>query len=266
MQVRIRRLAHALCLQRRVDDAFAVIETAEEMGVDADVATCVDLIALAMQVPVPYKAHTAVRVVHPFGSLTSAFMLYGMEQCHCPHRVPTVFACISRRNYALDVQSAHTLVRLLSQIDAFQEALQVRSPLQCLYPQPSCHSRIGATCLQCFAVEQLVYMVCQVLNSLPENGTRADVGSYTELVSTAFRAGLGDACMALIKELLKVHSNPFPRCLSRHFLNHSDRAESCGAGGGECSWRRQTSVQALSSSNFAFQDTASSRIRTQPWR
>jgi len=124
VQVRIRRLVHALCLQRRVDDAFAVIETAEEMGVDADVATCVDLIALAMQVPVPCKAHTRV-----FGSLTSAFMLYGMEQCHCPHRVPTVFACISRRNYALDVQSAHTLVRLLSQIDAFQDALQARSLL-----------------------------------------------------------------------------------------------------------------------------------------
>jgi len=43
-----------------------------------------------------------------------------------------------------------------------------------------------------------------VLNTLPRNATRADVGSYSELVSTAFRAGLGEDCMDLITELLTV--------------------------------------------------------------
>ena len=80
--LRTRKLIHALCLARRVDDAFLIFDMAFKNRVEGDISIYNDLIDLS-------------------------------ANCHCPHRVLPVFKSLEDRGIRPDFARSNTLVYLL---------------------------------------------------------------------------------------------------------------------------------------------------------
>lgn len=116
---RLRKLIHALCIDRRVEDAFEVFDLAVSVEVDGDLQVCSDLIDLA-------------------------------KECNCPERVPPVFQCMVRKAVRLDIGRSHVLISQLSQVDELSEAMTVLNwlPFSAQRANAETYMQLVGTCLR----------------------------------------------------------------------------------------------------------------------
>jgi pentatricopeptide repeat protein len=132
--LRTRKLIHALCLARRVDDAFLIFDMAFKNRVEGDISIYNDLIDLS-------------------------------ANCHCPHRVLPVFKSLEERGIRPDFARSKTLVFLLSQNDCYKEALTVlnRIPMGSQRANMDAYMEMISACFRANTGEEAMRLVKEYL-------------------------------------------------------------------------------------------------------